>query len=1231
MTSAFKIRLLLFILTIGFAATAISVHFNFDKGQILESDARTIEQNLQKKERFVKSFLNNKANFKALQSIHKNPARAAELIKDFRDKRSIYLHTYYNEQLVFWGANRIVPTTDAGLKEGSNRLKTRNGWYEAIRKSEGPFSVVCIIPIKAEYPFQNRYLKNSFAPDLIEENNLDIAGLNDKKVYNIKNSEGHFILSVKLKSSVINSFYSKLELWMIALTVLFMTIFVNQVSTFMASRGHIKSAIGLFALYFLILKIASVEFPVFSSYFNLSLFDPRHYSGGYFFRSLGDFLLTTIAMSWLLCFFYSYRKKITLASHPIPDKAGAVIFIALGVVIYAIANQQSDIFYQLIVNSNINFNLTNILYLDIYSWIGILLMCIGAFNLYLLLEIFLALGAGLPLSNNQKLKIFLISIGVILLAQAISGTFAVYTLLFSIIVFIKGWAFYTDNKAYNYLIFVLVVLLFSIIASIKLSSFQYIKERDHRQVIAYRLESADDPNAVLLFFSLEQEILKDNFVKEYFKAGSKDRSSLKDKLRKLYFDGYLSRYEFDVHTYFPGQESTSPDSAEIRIFRNFVLAGSIKVSENFYRINNTFGYQHYFAIIPVREGEQVLGTLLLTLKSATVKNPREVPEVLVDNKMYVDKDLQNYSFAFYLNGLLLNQNGTYIYNLVNNDFKGKDNSFVFMEKNGYNHLIYKPNSKKVIVVSQPVTTWIMKLGSVSFLFLVMIVLSVVILGIHQVWLVIHDENFKLTAHKLAHIFSRKRILYSTRIQASLVSAIILTLLIVGVITYISISRQFRQQLQEDAVKQIDQITTGIEKNQIFKEGSLADNEDALHSFADINATDLNLFDLQGKLIYTTQNKIYENGFVEPKMNAFAYIFLNKFQRSEFINTEQVGRMKFISAYKPLRNSRNETIAYLSLPYFSNETDYDQRIGQYLNTIINVYALVLVAITLFAIFLANQITYPLILVSKSLSEIRIGSRNEPIRWNSNDEIGTLIKEYNNMITALEESARKLARSERESAWREMAKQVAHEIKNPLTPLKLGVQLLEKSWREKDPNFDKKFAKFSRSFIEQIESLALIASEFSNFAKLPDAPLENIDLIEVIEKSVDSFRLNGHTIPFEFTEKPLIVNGSKDHLLRIFNNLVQNAIEAIPEEREKKIVIRLYPQNRQVHIEVEDNGNGISEELREKIFNANFTTKTSGTGLGLAFVKQAVENMLGSIHFTTEPGKGTIFHIDLPLTS
>lgn len=467
----------------------------------------------------------------------------------------------------------------------------------------------------------------------------------------------------------------------------------------------------------------------------------------------------------------------------------------------------------------------------------------------------------------------------------------------------------------------------------------------------------------------------------------------------------------------------------------------------------------------------------------------------------------------------------------------------------------------------------------------------------------------------------------------MVSAVVVTLLITGIITFYNISQQYRDQQEYTVLDKVAKISSGINK-QILGMGMPTPDEQAeiaFNSLADLNGVDLNLFDLNGKLLHSTQPKIYENGLIAPMMNALAYLYLNRLQKSEFINIERIGNLSFISAYVPLRNSKSEVIAYLGLPYFSNEKDYQDRIGIFLNALINVYSLVFVAIGFFAVFVASRITSPLTLIQKLLRDTKIGSKNEHINWKRNDEIGNLISEYNTMISALEDSAQKLARSERETAWREMAKQVAHEIKNPLTPLKLGVQLLEKSWKEKDPKFEIKFERFTKSFIEQIDSLSHIASEFSNFAKMPETRLEQVNLKEIIEQSIILFRQSEQTtIHFDNTTgSDTFVKADKDQLLRCFNNLIKNAIEARCEKRHCTIHIMLYRKSDYICVQLKDNGSGMPPELEKKIFTPNFTTKSSGTGLGLAFVKQAIQNIDGNITFETIQDVGTTFHIEIPL--
>ncbi|WP_461487353.1 sensor histidine kinase, partial [Pedobacter sp.] len=465
-------------------------------------------------------------------------------------------------------------------------------------------------------------------------------------------------------------------------------------------------------------------------------------------------------------------------------------------------------------------------------------------------------------------------------------------------------------------------------------------------------------------------------------------------------------------------------------------------------------------------------------------------------------------------------------------------------------------------------------------------------------------------------------------------SVVATLIIVGWTTFFNIKHQYLEQQNDQVREKLRKVQLAYEK-EIAMAGTISNDTEsqfAFNQFADVNGVYLNLYDINGTLYLTSLPRLYDLGIIGRKMGPTAYMQLAVQHKSEFVNpTEKIGDCAYAAAYAPVGNTGNQTIAYISNPNYANEKEYQDKIGLFINTLINIYALVFVLIGVLAVFLANQITSPLTFIQENIRKTKLGQTNQPLIWHRQDEIGVLIKEYNKMIAELEISANKLARSERESAWREMAKQVAHEIKNPLTPLKLGVQLLEKSWKEKDPNFEKKFETFNKSFIEQIDSLATIASEFSNFAKMPDTKLEKIALIPIIEQAKEVFNTT-NTIEILILNKStadITVLGDKDQLLRSFNNLLKNAIEATDGVEKGIIKISIANNDTKAFVEVEDNGKGIEQSLQSSIFRANFTTKSSGTGLGLAFVKQAIENAGGNVSFSSTANKGTIFYLTFPL--
>jgi nitrogen fixation/metabolism regulation signal transduction histidine kinase len=360
--------------------------------------------------------------------------------------------------------------------------------------------------------------------------------------------------------------------------------------------------------------------------------------------------------------------------------------------------------------------------------------------------------------------------------------------------------------------------------------------------------------------------------------------------------------------------------------------------------------------------------------------------------------------------------------------------------------------------------------------------------------------------------------------------------------------------------------------------------------------------------------------------------MQSLRRIQHVQNEHAGRLSYLSIYVPLKDENRNVQGYINIPYFTSSRDLNQEISNFLVTLINLNAFIFLIAGVIAVFLTNRITRSFSWIGERMREINLGKHNEEISWTRKDEIGGLVSEYNKMVKKLEQSAVDMAKSEREGAWREMARQVAHEIKNPLTPMKLSIQYLQKAIDNNAPNVKELSSSVAGTLIEQIEHLSKIASEFSQFANIGNIRNEVFDVHETLHSLVLLHSLQDHAM---VTWQPLpvkvMVSADRTQINRLFTNLLQNAIEAIPEEKQGEVILQEELRDGEVIISVQDNGGGIPEDMESKIFSPNFTTKTSGTGLGLAMCKGIVEQAKGRIWFDTRLGEGSIFYIALPLAN
>ena len=401
--------------------------------------------------------------------------------------------------------------------------------------------------------------------------------------------------------------------------------------------------------------------------------------------------------------------------------------------------------------------------------------------------------------------------------------------------------------------------------------------------------------------------------------------------------------------------------------------------------------------------------------------------------------------------------------------------------------------------------------------------------------------------------------------------------------------------------------------------------DKICELADVHNLDLNLYDLSGKLLISSNPNIFTEKGIPQKVSTS---ILQKLTDGDVRIVLEKGKDndEFYLAYWHFSDLEGRPLAVTNIPYFDIQNENRQEIENFLIDLILIYVGLFIAASILALLLSNYITQSLQRIGDKMKGVDLGKTNTPLEWETNDEIGSLVTEYNRMLKEAEKSAIATARSERESAWREMAKQVAHEIKNPLTPMKLRIQYLQRAMDDKDPDWEDKFKNTAVSLINQIDTLTNIANEFSNFAQMPKAKEQNIELSAVIEDAIQIFSLESDVeMTFTTQTEHTNITADKDQILRVFNNLLKNAIQAIPVDRKGEISIYLKEYNGMVKVEIQDNGSGVPEEIQENIFIPNFTTKSKGMGLGLAMVKNIIENHGGEIWFKTKKDEGTTFYL------
>ena len=1151
--------------------------------------------------------------------------------------RTRYL-IYHVDTLKAWNTNR---TSVNGVWEvqgrGGTVITLPNGDYLVAEHERGDWRAFALVPIQLKFPIDNKYLPNwwAFPTTLPKGTDFSATAVEDStKTAEVRSANGDISYGYILSANHAAPATPVFGVISFALAWILLLILLWLIAAWLARNQSVWLGLGFLTVCLLLLRwyLLFPGYPSWLSY--LGLFGPTHFAQSVWVPSLGDLLLHVLVGFLLVLFFNTFSRKWSPPNRKtffVCSFIGVVLILAVGYVVL-------ETIESLVLDSNISFNLNNFFSLDSFTFAGLLVpgaLLLGWFILsYRLIKIWFVHRA---LSNRPWLPI---EVGVLVFVLALISVTRLHDLLTVLVIglgLILGLFLtqYYRLKIRTFWYQVGWMALFAILLAALLYRFNNYKELQVRKLYVNVLLQ-EDHLTEFLFDQAKDDIQRDAFVRGYFQNPLLSKRQLNERLSVLYLKGYLAKYDIQVHSFLKNNipyKNADPLPLS-QFFMRIDSSGRTTPVQDLYFFPESPDGLEYMAMLRVYKNPQrpnfneMLGRLVIEFKTKSIATATLYPELLLSESVKPSEVFADYEYAIYSKGKLVRKEGYSSYPLTYTNTAA--DTFHVKVADGMSHLIYEGEQGNAVWVSAPAGNGFFDVlslfSSVFILFFAVLLLGQ---GAYGLWRWIRGD---WTWKGLRHISFR------TRIQYAIVAVILISFITIGTITIQNTNRQYEDYHREILQRKARQILAGLEYQRTNVSGlenswqPLIESDQLnliITSLSEIHSMDINVFGTEGQLIQASQPAIFEKGLVAPWVDPVAYRALITGRESQVIRRERIGRLLYLSAYIPLINRDNKVQAILNLPYYAQEKNQDEEINNFLTYFINIYVLLFLLAGGIGILISNSVTRPLSTIGGMMRAVQLGRRNEPIRWRGKDEIGQMIDEYNKMIHQLEESAKQLAQSERESAWREMAKQVAHEIKNPLTPMKLSIQLLQRAAKDQSDDMNERVDRVSKTLIEQIEQLSHIASEFSSFAKMPPAQIEPMIINDLVRSVADLFKNEAARFEVHIPDTAYEVLGDKGQLVRVFNNLITNAIQAIPDDRQGQIFIGMRREGDEVIVKVEDNGVGIPEDQRDKVFTPNFTTKSSGTGLGLAMSKNMVELAGGRIWFESEVGKGTTFYVALPL--
>jgi len=1151
----------------------------------------------------------------------------------FEANESFPYFIFIDGEISFWSTSRFVPRY--GLVDGSylyRFVSIKSGQYLIRRQvfnssTNQLVEIFGFLPLTANIPIDDAFESRGINKRIFGKTNfvlLDIRKPAEK--HNIISKEGIFLFSIE-GPDLMNLNYPQYQMFIFTLYFFVMAFFIRAIFKYAEKFDLVTKPIfsivtmvsGLVLLRFVLIRY---EFP--RSILDIGLFDPAFYASSWWQASLGDLLINEVFL--LIIIIYTLRvlrKNIALQKTASILLSSLVTSISFGALVYHILELQS-----ILNNSQWTLDIAKDINVDWMKMVSYLALFINGIIYFLVSKNALA---NLNRVKKKSQVYAFLGIPLLICLPLIYFDDSIWLMalllhsLYLIVIFRLKLSSQDSQTSYQaFLYFFITAFVLAFIHTYVL--MDHIKSTDFgdKGELATELLSENDLTAEYLLSEAKVRIESDILIQANISNPFSPKDLIRQKIRRTYLGDYFDKFDIEV-LLFSGTGRAMNGGATLDYNHLIAAYGKDEYKTDFgslFFVKQEFpkAFTQYYLFSEIKRYNTINGYVILKLDRQQRLGNSILPQLLVENKDEIAATMP-YDYALYRNGDLLSFQGDFNYerdfSIANFDKDILMTDGVF--QNGYHHMAFQGKSiDEYYIVSSPIypRRFIITNFSVFFLFLVGLIILIFLVSA-----VFNNSQ-------------QKGVGISAKIQLLLNFAFFLPLIIVSIVVLNMVNDTVKRNIETGYLNRAESagnnLITPLEEFLSTTNESNNSLENRVTEISQYSQADINLFNTNGRLIASNQSLIFENQILAPFANPRAMASLVENGSNEQLYSEFLGNLTFESTYYAIRSpSDNRLIGVLSMPFFESEGQLQKQQIEILSNILNAFTFIFIIFVVLSFFASRMLTYPFTFLTQKIKATTFSKYNEPLEWTADDEIGLMVKAYNRMLVNLEKSKKALALSEKESAWREMAQQVAHEIKNPLTPMKLKLQHLQRVLMTGKEDLGEDYKKPIDSILLQIDTLSDIATSFSSFAKMPVPLSEKLDIADTLKKAVRLFNREEVEISSNIPKNPIWIEGDNKMLGRIFNNLILNAQQSVADGVVPRFEVELQITSTKARVSISDNGEGIPEDIKEKIFIPKFSTKVEGSGIGLAIAKRGVEHAGGSIWFESQQGNGTTFYLEFPL--